>query len=806
MISLEKEKNKILLEGIPYLRPLYIKGILSMYKILSISWKESLIDLQSKYNNINNNDDKNIVNDNELKDLNNKMFLIFSFMNYFYQMINKGKLKKYKGLDFIYNKLNNFLTFSRHIICYKILDINYDELSHINTILKLIIHIKLFLIFCEYDTYKSQKGFIEELLLILTPKENIYEEKNDNENINNVEEMKENKNISIINLPQIEEKKVIEDLIQEIKKENIKLENISLFLKNKYNSIFEKYEKFIEEDKYTFFTILYESYFDLNSNEETDDNYNNKKEKNLESNDEENIKTEEDSKIRDSEQLRGKKRKRKHKKKKNKNNENINLIESNNKTNNDNNNNINTNEINNINNNNLNELNTINIINENNSNNINEININIKDNFENKNEINKNTKAIINRKITTIKTIQSIAKFVNKMLRNNFSLSEIEDNTKDNSENNLFLPKNKVDFDEIKRKFFEPLIPYIEQYKKIYGNKKMSILYILQCALIVFEEKQKKEKEKLLKEIDNLKKSMNQMFIQIQLMGGGRDIFRSTLYYLILIFIPESQNIPSFFTKVQNLIHFFQNKVNADLLLLKNLVPTPGSNFSENTNQIIKRLHQNSQYVLFIKSLFFMYKYCNYLVHLNRNEKLQKKNNNFEKNIYKEEDNNNINNVNNNVNTINNINNKNINSNDSLVSKINYKNIKYNLPIIKNYFQETNALSIFNNKKDMIYPTFNFNDCFCSYANFLDEMVINEKTQIIIEQVIEKIEKENNEGDVPKFEINDLFSKKDGKRIFNITGFDVLVIIHDIKKMNYKNETFENLVNSKTWEKSQQEN
>jgi hypothetical protein len=142
----------------------------------------------------------------------------------------------------------------------------------------------------------------------------------------------------------------------------------------------------------------------------------------------------------------------------------------------------------------------------------------------------------------------------------------------------------------------------------------------------------------------------------------------------------------------------------------------------------------------------------------------------------------------------------------SLVTKMNTKNIKYNLPVIKNFFPEENSVTMFNSKKDMIYPTFNFSDCFSSYSNFLDEMVTNEKTQIIIDQVIEKIEKENNAGDVPKFEINDLFQIKDGKKIFNLTGFDVQVIIHDIKKMKYKEETIENLVNSKTWEKSQQEN
>ena len=45
MILFEEEKSKLLLGGMPYLRPLYIKGILSMYEILSISWNESLIDL-----------------------------------------------------------------------------------------------------------------------------------------------------------------------------------------------------------------------------------------------------------------------------------------------------------------------------------------------------------------------------------------------------------------------------------------------------------------------------------------------------------------------------------------------------------------------------------------------------------------------------------------------------------------------------------------------------------------------------------------------------------------------------------------
>ena len=773
MISLEEEKSKILLNSMPYLRPLYIKGIISMYKILSISWKDSLIDLQNKYNNLktNDNNNKNIIGDVELKEIKNKMFLIFSFMNHFYQMINKGKLKKYDGLDFIYSKLNNFLTFSRQIISYKILDINFDEFSQLNSILKLLIHIKLFLIFCEYDTYQTPQGFINAILLILTPKENSFEEIKDNNNLNNITK-DDNKDNNIINNnnAQNEEKKVIDELIIDIKKEKIELDKISLFVKNKYNSICEKYKQFIDEDKYTLFTILYETYFDLNKKEKEDEKQKqtNKKENiNIISSDEdeEESKKEEESKNCDSEKKK-KKRKHKKKKKKNKNNENkiISLSNNGNKI-------INKS-------NNSNELNSIKEIN---NNNINEINIKNKDIIDNKNERDEITKENINKKITTIKTIQSIAKFVNKLIISNSSCQE-----------------NKIDFDKIKRQFFEPLIPYIEQYKKIYGNKKMPILYILQCAFITFEEKHRKEKEKLLKEIDNLKRSMNQMYIQIQLMGGGRDIFRSTLYYFILIFIPEEQNIPSFFIKVQKLINYFQNKVNTDLLLLKNIIPSPGTNFAENTNQIIKRLHQNSQYVLFIKSIFFMYKYCNYLVHLNKNEKLQNQNNNNINYI------NNINNENFISNEIVNNNIENIN-NESLIPKINTKNIKYNLPVIKSYFPEENSISILNTKKDMIYPTYNFNDCFCSYANFLDEMVVNEKTQIIIEQVIEKIEKENNQGDVPKFEINDLFSKKDGKRIFNLTGFDVQVIIHNIKKLKYKNETLENLVNSKTWENSQQE-
>ena len=779
MTSLDEEKGKILLDTMPYLRPLYLKGILSMYKILSISWKESLINMQNKYQNLKskNNNDEN--ENNELKEINNKMFYIFSFMNHFHQMIDKGKLKKYDGLDYIYNKLNNFLTFCRKIISYKILDIDFEEFNQTKIMLKLIVHVKLFLIFCEYDTYQTEREFIEDLILIFSPKENEF--KLDDENNLNANEKEEN---NIINSTQKEENTIVKNLIKDIKAENINMENIYSFVKAKYEKIYEKYKNFINENKFTFLTILYEDYFEIKTSEE--------KENLKESSDEEEDKNNEDKK---------KKKKRKHKKKKNKKNENKNLSDFNEDINTNKNqiedskekasdNNIN--KIDNIN------LNEINKKNENIANNINESNNNNVNNEknesnkignnnsnDNKNEKTENdTKESINRKIATIKTIQSIAKMTNKII-NNSAFAE-NDNSIDtlNSDKTISMPKNKVDFDEIKIKFFEPLVPYIEQYKKIYGNKKMPILAILQCAFLVFEEKHRREKQKLLDEIKNLKRAMNQMFIQIQLMGGGRDIFRSTLYYLILIFIPEEQNIPSFFLKIQKLINFFQKKVDADLLLLKSLTPGVGSNF-ENTSQIIKRLHKNSQYVLFIKSLFFMYKYFNYIVHLNTNEKLQIKN----------DDDDNINHENE------------INSN-SLITKLNAKNIKYNLPALKNYnlFQEENSVSIFNNKKDMIFPTFNFNDCFSSYANFLDELVTNEKTQIILEQVIQKIEKENSQGDVPKFEIKDLFQEKDGKKIFNLTGFDVQVIIHDLKNMKYKEETIENLVNSKTWEKSQQEN
>ena len=419
--------------------------------------------------------------------------------------------------------------------------------------------------------------------------------------------------------------------------------------------------------------------------------------------------------------------------------------------------------------------------------NINDTIINEKKNIINETNI-ISTKERIDMKITIFKTIQSISKFVNRLINNSSSSTDIEEENKIISDN------------MIKRNIFDSLIPYIQQYKKEYGNKKMPILYLLQCVIIVFEENHRKEKEQLLKEINNLKRSMNQMHIHIQLMGGGRDILKSTLYYLILIFIPEEQNIPSFFTKIQKLIKYFQNKVNNDLNLLKNLNPSINSNIYENTNQIIKRLHQNSQYVLFIKTLFFMHKYLNYLVHLNKNENLKKQNNESENALNKNIENNDIEDTIIKDDEINEDNDKNINN--SLITKINSKNMKYNLPLINNYFIKDNTISF---KKDMIFPTFNFNDCFTSFANFLDEMVKNEKTQIIIEQVINKIEEENNEGELPKFEINDLFQKKDGKRIFNLTGLDVQVIIHEIRNLKYQKETLEDLVNSKTWEKGQKD-
>ena len=754
MILFEEEKSKLLLGGMPYLRPLYIKGILSMYEILSISWNESLIDLKTKYEKINSSKeklDKNNNKDNEIKELNNKMFLIFSFMNHFYQMINKGQLKKYDGLDYIYSKLNSFFTLCRKIISYKILDIDLEEFNQTKIILKLITHVKLFLIFCEYDTYGTKEEFIEDILLIFSPKENLYKDNNEENKINNIENTIEKVETNDINYTNKEkEDLVIKELIKEIKNQNINLDNIYTFTEKIYNSLCEKYKNFIKDNKITFVTILYEKYFDINSKDQ-----------------EEKENSDEDGNKEEQTQNKKKRKKKKNKKKKNQEKtENKNIIL-------------------NINNYNINEI-------KQEAKEQNEIKIENNKEFPNKKENDKSNKlARINEKITIIKTIQSIAKMANKLI-NNISFTENKEPKDDNNskeENKISLPQSKTDFDEIKKRFLEPLIPYIKQYKKVYGNKKMSILALLQCAFIVYEEKYRKEKEKLLNEINNLKQAMNHMFIQIQLMGGGRDIFRSTLYYLILIFIPEEQNNPSFFAKVQKLIDFFQTKVNNDLNLIKNM--TNNNNMINNNecgyinmnmNGVINRLHQNSQYVLFIKSLFFMYKFFNFIVHLNKNEKLQNKTDQIK------------------------IENENEIKENSLISKMNSKNIKYNLPLIKEYFpEEENSITEFNNKKCLIYPTFNFKDCFSSYSNFLDEIVTNEKTQIILEQVINKIETENKMIEGPKFEIKDLFMEKNGKKIFNLTGFDVQVIIHEIKKMKYKEETLENLVNSKTWEKSQQE-
>ena len=745
MILFEEEKSKLLLGGMPYLRPLYIKGVLSMYEILSISWKESLIDLKNKFENIKSNKEeknsKSNIKDNELAELNNKMFLIFSFMKYFYQMINNGKLKKYDGLDFIYTKLNSFFTLCRKIICYKILDINLEEFNQTKIILKLIIHVKLFLIFCEYDTYKSKEDFIQDLLCIFNPEELFYKNNKNNSNEENIINNNLGKNEENLNNCSNKEKEelVLQNLIKEIKNHNINVDYIHLYTEKIYNSLNEKYKNFINDDKFTFLRILYENYFELKSNEE-------EKEDSEEENDIKNNNKEQSTN-------KKKKRRKKNKKKKNKNKNNA-------------------------------EENNIKIDDKEEQNDIkNEIKNDNKEKPKDEgNEIKNDKIAKINEKITMIKTIQSIAKMTNKLINNMSFTEKIEQKNKINIENQKYIPQNKSEFDEIKKKFLEPLIPYIQQYQKIYGNKKMSILSLLQCAFIVYKEKYRKEKEKLLEEINNLKKAMNHMFIQIQLMGGGREIFRKTLYYLILIYIPEEQNNPSFFGKVQKLINFFQNKVNYDLNLIKNM--TNGNNIDdnklpcENINLIINRLHKNNQYVLFIKSIFFMYNYFNFIAYSNKNEKLQNKNN------------------------------ETIQDNEnSLITKINTKNIKNNLPLIKDYFIEEeegkNSKSKINNKREIIYPSFNFQDCYSSYANFLDEIVSNEKTQIIMDQVIQKIEEENKLNNGSKFEIKDLFVEKEGKKVFNITGFDVGIIIHEIKNLKYKDETLENLVNSKTFEINQ---
>ena len=738
MILFEEEKSKLLLGGMHYLRPLYIKGVLSMYEILSISWKESLIDLKNKFENLKSNkekSDKSNYKDNEIKELNNKMFLIFSFMNHFYQMINKGKLKKFEGLDFIYSKLNNFFTLCRKIISYKILDINLEEFNQTKIILKLIIHVKLFLIFCEYDTYESKEEFIKDLFLSFNPKEILNEVKTNN---NDIETKEDNINLNN-NTNKEKEELVIQNLIKEIKAHNISLDNINLYIEKIYNSLTEKYKNFINYDKFTFLTILYENYFELNSKEEEKEN------------------SDEDNENKNNEQSTNKKKKKrkKNKKKKNKNkekNEDDIKFEDNEAKN----------EI---------------IIEENNTNEIkNEYKTKEKEKEKEESEEIKNNKiARINEKITMIKTIQSIAKMTNKLI-NNMSFTENYDQENQlNPDNKISLSQNKTEFDEIKKKFLEPLIPYINQYKKIHGNKKMSILSLLQCAFIVYQEKYRKEKEKLMNEIENLKKAMNHMFIQIQLMGGGRDIFKNTLYYLILIYIPEEQNNPSFFSRVQKLINFFEQKVNNDLNLIKNMTSDNNINNKlpcENINLIINRLHKNSQYVLFIKSIFFMFKFFDF-IHFNKNQNEKNKNN---KDIIKKE------------------------------NEIDGNIFKDNPQIIKEKFsEEEKERLLINEKKNVIYPNFNFKDCYSSYASFLDEIVTNEKTQSIMGQVIQKIEEENNLINEPKFDINNLFIEKEGKKVFNLTGFDVQIIIHDIKKIKYKEETLENLVNSKTWDKSQQE-
>ena len=450
MILFEEEKSKLLLGGMPYLRPLYIKGILSMYEILSISWNESLIDLKKKYENLKSSKeklDKPNNKDNEIKELNNKMFLIFSFMNHFYQMINKGKLKKYEGLDYIYSKLNSFFTLCRKIISYKILDIDLEEFNQTKIILKLITHVKLFLIFCEYDTYGTKEEFIEDILLIFSPKENLYKDNNDENKINNIENTIEKVETNDINYTNKEkEDLVIKELIKEIKNQNINLDNIYTFTEKIYNSLCEKYKNFIKDNKITFVTILYEKYFDINSKDQ-----------------EEKENSDEDGNKEEQTQNKKKRKKKKNKKKKNQEKtENKNIIL-------------------NINNYNINEI-------KQEAKEQNEIKIENNKEFPNKKENDKSNKlARINEKITIIKTIQSIAKMANKLI-NNISFTENKEPKDDNNskeENKISLPQSKTDFDEIKKRFLEPLIPYIKQYKKVYGNKKMSILALLQCAFIV---------------------------------------------------------------------------------------------------------------------------------------------------------------------------------------------------------------------------------------------------------------------------------------------------------------------------------
>jgi hypothetical protein len=216
-------------------------------------------------------------------------------------MINKGKLKKYEGLDYIYSKLNSFFTLCRKIISYKILDIDLEEFNQTKIILKLITHVKLFLIFCEYDTYGTKEEFIEDILLIFSPKENLYKDNNEENKINNIENTIEKVETNVINYTNKEkEDLVIKELIKEIKNQNINLDNIYTFTEKIYNSLCEKYKNFIKDNKITFVTILYEKYFDINSKDQ-----------------EEKENSDEDGNKEEQTQNKKKRKKKKNKKKKN---------------------------------------------------------------------------------------------------------------------------------------------------------------------------------------------------------------------------------------------------------------------------------------------------------------------------------------------------------------------------------------------------------------------------------------------------------------------------------------------------------
>ena len=73
MATLEEEKSKILLDGMPYLRQLYIKGLLAMHEILSITWKDGLEELQKKLKKMEDNQKSNTVNNEEKENQESKL-------------------------------------------------------------------------------------------------------------------------------------------------------------------------------------------------------------------------------------------------------------------------------------------------------------------------------------------------------------------------------------------------------------------------------------------------------------------------------------------------------------------------------------------------------------------------------------------------------------------------------------------------------------------------------------------------------------------------------------------------------------